>query len=75
MHHALHHCKDFYHPFLRNVVRAQYAEETSDRFAVINYDCNPGTQEVEAEESRVQGKPLLDNEFNTNLGYMILHLN
>lgn len=42
--------------------------------SITVHTCNPGTQEVEAEELKSSSKPLLDNEFITNLGYMIPHL-
>ena len=37
---------------------------------MVAYACNPITWEVEVAESRVQGYPLLDGEFEVSLGYM-----
>lgn len=36
----------------------------------VEQACNPCTGEAEVERSRVQGHPLLQNEFSASLGYM-----
>lgn len=41
---------------------------------MVAYACNPITWEVEVAESRVQGYPLLDGEFEVSLGYVRQYL-
>lgn len=39
----------------------------------VVYACKPSIREVEAEQSEVQGYPLLDSKFEVSLGYRRHH--